>query len=139
MPFLAPPAAAPHCQRIPLAGAHHELVPHAPFLTAGVLVSSGAAAQGRGGLTPEQTKQRWDLENELQSLAIVERKLMIPMRDGMRIATDVYRPKDASKKYPTIFVRTPYNFNFWDVRNGAPRDMTAAARRGEARLRVRRR
>ena len=27
---------------------------------------------------------------------------------------------------PTIVVRTPYNFNFWDVRNGVPRDMTAA-------------
>jgi predicted acyl esterase len=48
---------------------------------------------------------------------------MVPMRDGRRMATDVYRPKDASKKYPAIFVRTPYNFNFWDVRIGAPRDM----------------
>jgi hypothetical protein len=49
------------------------------------------------------------------------------------MATDVYRPKDASKKYPTIFVRTPYNFNFWDVRIGAPRDMASeldAVKRG---------
>ena len=50
----------------------------------------------------------------------------MPMRDGVRLATDVYRPKDASTKVPTIFVRTPYNFNYWDVRNGVPRDMTAA-------------
>ena len=44
-------------------------------------------------------------------------------------------PKDTSKKYPTIFVRTPYNFNFWDVRNGAPRDMSSeldAVKRGYA-------
>ena len=27
---------------------------------------------------------------------------------------------------PTIWVRTPYNFNYWDVRNGVPSDMTAA-------------
>ena len=57
------------------------------------------------------------------------------MRDGKRMATDVYRPKDTSKKYPIIFVRTPYNFNFWDVRNGAPRDMSAelaAVKRGYA-------
>ena len=27
---------------------------------------------------------------------------------------------------PIVFVRTPYNFNFWDVRNGVPADMTAA-------------
>jgi len=60
---------------------------------------------------------------------------MIPMRDGKRMATDVYRPKDTSKKYPIIFVRTPYNFNFWDVRNGAPRDLTdelEAVKRGYA-------
>ena len=47
------------------------------------------------------------------------------MRDGTRIATDVYRPKDTSKKYATIFVRTPYNFNFWDVRNGVRTKMVA--------------
>jgi uncharacterized protein len=65
----------------------------------------------------------------------VERKVMVPMRDGKRMATDVYRPKDGSRKYPAVFVRTPYNFNFWDVRNGAPRDLTSeleAVKRGYA-------
>ena len=40
-----------------------------------------------------------------------------------------------TKKYPIIFSRTPYNFNFWDVRLGAPRDMTTileAVKRGYA-------
>ena len=84
---------------------------------------------------PEDLAKRRDIEAELQSIAVVERKLMIPMRDGTRIATDVYRPKDTSKKYPTIFVRTPYNFNFWDVRSGAPRDLSSeleAVKRGYA-------
>src|SRR5690349_17487953 len=80
--------------------------------------------QGRGTVTPEVVARHNAIEKELQSVAIVERKLMVPMRDGKRMATDVYRPKDASKKYPTVFVRTPYNFNFWDVRNGAPRDLS---------------
>jgi len=62
-------------------------------------------------------------EKELESIAIIERKVMVPMRDGKRMAADIYRPKDTSKKYPIIFVRTPYNFNYWDVRMGAPRDM----------------
>ena len=78
------------------------------------------AQQRPAGPTKEALAARNAAEQELQSLAIVERKLMIPMRDGKRMATDVYRPKDTSKKYPIIFVRTPYNFNFWDVRNGAP-------------------
>ena len=60
-------------------------------------------------------------EKELQSVAIVERKVMVAMRDGKRMAADIYRPKDTSKKDPTIVVRTPHNFNFWDVR--CARDM----------------
>src|SRR6185436_5244720 len=81
-------------------------------------------SQGRGAVTPEVLARRRALEQELQSMAIVERKLMLPMRDGKRMAADVYRPKDTSRKYPAIFVRTPYNFNYWDVRNGAPRDLS---------------
>jgi hypothetical protein len=37
---------------------------------------------------------------------------MMPMRDGIRLATDVYRPK-TDEKVPIIFSRTPYNFNSW--------------------------
>src|ERR1039458_2694095 len=82
-----------------------------------------AQTQQRGAVTKEQLAKRSTTEQELESVAIIERKVMVPMRDGKRMATDIYRPKDTSKKYPIIFVRTPYNFNFWDVRNGAPRDM----------------
>src|SRR5262245_3232252 len=85
-------------------------------------------AQQQGGLTAAEKQRRWDLENELQSIATIERKVMMPMPDGVRLATDIYRPKDsgATKKVPIVFVRTPYNFNFWDVHNGVPADMTAA-------------
>jgi putative CocE/NonD family hydrolase len=65
-------------------------------------------------------------EKELESVAIIERKVMIPMRDGKRMQADIYRPKDESKKYPIIFVRTPYNFNYWDITLGAPSDMSNA-------------
>lgn len=33
---------------------------------------------------------------------------MVPMRDGVKLATDVWLPKNIDKKVPTIFVRTPY-------------------------------
>ena len=84
-----------------------------------------APGQGRNAPDPALVAKRNAIEAELQSVAIVERKLMIPMRDGKRMAADVYRPKDTSKKYATVFVRTPYNFNFWDISLGAPRDMSA--------------
>src|SRR5579863_4346344 len=79
--------------------------------------------------------ERKAIETKLEAIAIIERKVMVPMRDGKRMAADVYRPKDPSKKYATIFVRTPYNFNYWDVRNGAPGDMNGileAVKRGYA-------
>ena len=75
-------------------------------------VNQSVRAQGRAAANPELIARRNAIENELQSIAIVERKLMIPMRDGKRIATDVYRPKDTSKKYPTIFVAHAVQLQF---------------------------
>src|SRR5260370_23914149 len=105
------------------------------LLLCAVWLAVTLTAQQRGAVTKEAIAKRNSTEQELASLAVIERKIMVPMRDGKRMATDVYRPKDTSKKYPIVFVRTPYNFNFWDVRNGAPRDMSAelaAVKRGYA-------
>ncbi len=102
------------------------------YLVVGVIAAAIFAATGtlraqRGGaMTPEQAARQTDAEKELASIAVIERKVMMPMRDGVRLATDIYRPKDTSTKVPAIWVRTPYNFNYWDVRNGVPADMTAA-------------
>ncbi|GAB4256992.1 MAG: CocE/NonD family hydrolase [Saprospiraceae bacterium] len=49
---------------------------------------------------------------KLQEKAIVDQKVMMPMRDGIRLCTDIYRPK-TDQPVPVIFVRTPYNFNTW--------------------------
>ena len=67
-------------------------------------------AQQRPAPNKELIAARHATEDALAEIAIIDRKLMVPMRDGKRMATDVYRPKDTSKKYPIIFVRTPYNF-----------------------------
>ncbi len=106
-------------------------------LAAGIAVTAvtRAPAQQRGGAGPQVVAARNAAEQELESLAIIERKVMVPMRDGKRMAADIYHPRDTSKKYPIIFVRTPYNFNYWDVRSGAPADMAArlaALKRGYA-------
>lgn len=100
-----------------------------------LVISTVPAAAQRGQRDPDLIAERHAIEQELQGIAVIDRKLMIPMRDGIRLATDVYRPKNASGPVPTIFVRTPYNFNHWDVRLGAPRDMSRvveAVRRGYA-------
>ena len=44
---------------------------------------------------------------------VVEREVMVPMRDGIRLATDVYRPAAGGRpldgRLPVILVRTPYD------------------------------
>jgi putative CocE/NonD family hydrolase len=105
------------------------------FLALPLLVVVSAAAAQQRAASDSVIARRHATEAELQSIAVVERKLLIPMRDGVRLATDVYRPKNAPGRVPTIFVRTPYNFNYWDVQLGGPRDMTSiidAVRRGYA-------
>ena len=42
--------------------------------------SESVYSQGRGAPTPEAIERRKSIESELQSIAIVERKLMIPLR-----------------------------------------------------------
>src|SRR4029077_14325328 len=40
---------------------------------------------------------------------------MVPMRDGARLFTAVYVPKDASQKYPFLITRTPYSVSPYGV------------------------
>lgn len=38
-----------------------------------------------------------------------KREVYIPMRDGVRLFTSIYSPKDKSIEYPILMMRTPYN------------------------------
>ena len=38
-----------------------------------------------------------------------KREYTIEMRDGVHLFTSVYSPRDKSKKYPILLVRTPYS------------------------------
>lgn len=103
------------------------------FALAALFLATSAAAQAR----PDSAvvAERWRMERALDSIAIIERKVMVPMRDGVRMQADIYRPRDTARTHPVVLSRTPYNFNWWDVRLGAPRDMSAqldAVRRGYA-------
>src|SRR5512143_2791506 len=84
---------------------HRRLVRPA-FALALVIVCAGVA-----GAQPRQQPnaaaliaRRDSLEQELQRIAVVDRKLMVPMRDGAKMQFDVYRPKNASGPVPAIFV-----------------------------------
>jgi hypothetical protein len=48
---------------------------------------------------------------EFQDISKAMPMLMAAMRDGVRLATDVYLPKDKPGPFPVVFVKTPYTFN----------------------------
>jgi uncharacterized protein len=75
-----------------------------------------------------------DVLKKLQAVAIIDQKVMMPMRDGVRLATDIYRPK-TDKPVPIIFSKTPYNFNSWgngEMRTGTYQAALDAVSRGYA-------
>lgn len=76
-----------------------------------------------GKITAQATPP--DILQKLQEIAIVDQKVMMPMRDGIRLATDIYRPK-TDKPVPIIFSRTPYNFNSWGDGEEKTRTMETA-------------
>ncbi len=47
---------------------------------------------------------------KFKALSEADTMIMVKMRDGVALATDVYLPK-GDGPFPTIFVKTPYNFN----------------------------
>jgi putative CocE/NonD family hydrolase len=54
----------------------------------------------------------------------VEKNVMVSMRDGVKLATDIYRPVSMSGKLPVILTRLPYN------KNGAQKQGEYFARHG---------
>src|SRR5690349_18062843 len=39
---------------------------------------------------------------------LIEKNVMIPMRDGVKLATDIYRPTEEGR-FPVLLSRLPYN------------------------------
>ncbi|MCK5651126.1 MAG: acylase, partial [Gemmatimonadetes bacterium] len=72
----------------------------------------------------------------LKEIAIIDEMVMMPMRDGVRLATHIYRPKTSDgTPVPTIFVKTPYNMNLWgngEMNTRRFRGPLEAVRRGYA-------
>jgi putative CocE/NonD family hydrolase len=62
-------------------------------LLMGALLPRGAAAQGLEKVKARYTKYEY----------------RIPMRDGKKLFTAVYVPKDQSRRYPILLTRTPYS------------------------------
>lgn len=55
----------------------------------------------------------WASAQDIDSTWVVnnytKKEVMIPMRDGVKLFTTIYAPKDVSEKHPIIITRTPYS------------------------------
>lgn len=64
------------------------------FAVTGVLVVCGFALSQEGFVVRDH---------------YTKREALVPMRDGVRLFTAIYEPKDKSKSYPVMVLRTPYS------------------------------
>lgn len=87
--------------------------PGVTLLLAFLLAPTGLFAQDEGN----------DLA-KFKAISESDTMIMVPMRDGVRLATDVHRPKGEGP-FPVIFVKTPYNFNKIE---GSPFEIAAIER-----------
>ncbi|HST51702.1 MAG TPA: CocE/NonD family hydrolase [Pyrinomonadaceae bacterium] len=72
------------------------------FAVIAFVVAAHAASLAQAQLTPQQQLADYIKNN------YTKREVLIPMRDGVRLFTSIYEPKDASQKYPILLNRTPY-------------------------------
>ncbi|MCM4153650.1 X-Pro dipeptidyl-peptidase [Arenibacter sp. N53] len=75
------------------------------ILSAIILVSCG-----RVGIQASTNKTKTGVVDTYNPTDFYNKKeITIPMRDGIKLHTTIYSPKDTSKKYPIIMSRTPYS------------------------------
>lgn len=53
-----------------------------------------------------------------QSISYVKTEHMVTMRDGIKLYTQVYMPRDTGRSYPIMLFRTPYSIGDYGPQNG---------------------
>ncbi|HWK35925.1 CocE/NonD family hydrolase [Sphingomonas sp.] len=86
------------------------------------LVTQPLMAQDLSNYSPEA------MEREVAQRAVTRLAVMVPMRDGVRLSTNIFTPRDAKGPLPTILWKTPYNEH--KLRGSTLRYAVEAVRRG---------
>ncbi len=80
-------------------------------LIAAVLLRTGAFAQGG------PPREGADKQLAYTKANYTKFDYRIPMRDGVKLFTSVYAPKDSSRTYPILLERTPYSVSPYGIDN----------------------
>ena len=90
------------------------------------LIMAGAAGGALASANAAVSPQPGALEPAAAQFEVeVAKDLWIPMRDGVRLAADLYRPKGVQGRLPVILIRTPYSKDLWPPSDGAFLQATA--------------
>ena len=73
------------------------------LLTIGLLLLLQVSHAQMAPLTPYPQDSAWIRDN------YTKKEVYIPMRDGVKLFTAIYIPKDATEKHPFLMTRTPYS------------------------------
>lgn len=91
-------------------GLHRRMKHH---LGAAAAISAIVLATLTSGAGQAQDYARYSaeaLDREVDRLAVSRLAVMVPMRDGVRLSTNIFTPRDVpAGKLPTILWKTPYN------------------------------
>jgi putative CocE/NonD family hydrolase len=77
-----------------------------------VFACMSLAVAQRGPLTSQQLERQAAVK-----AAYTKHEFLIPMRDGVKLFTSVYTPKDMSEQYPIMMSRTPYSVAPYGIEN----------------------
>lgn len=71
--------------------------------------ATAASGSSNAGAAATDSERTWDV--------LVLKDVMVPMRDGVKLATDLYVParsgRLAEERFPAVLLRTPYNKAAW--------------------------
>src|SRR5215469_15482380 len=73
-----------------------------------VVIAASLAFCAGGSVGGDISAQGQEPEKEAFSAIFAKTDAMIPMRDGMKLHTEIYVPKNATEKLPFFITRTPY-------------------------------
>ncbi|MBN2265385.1 MAG: CocE/NonD family hydrolase [Candidatus Aminicenantes bacterium] len=86
----------------------------AGVLALGIALGGAVVAQERGASEAARTQLEYTKSH------YVKHEFQIPMRDGIKLFTAVYVPKDKSRTYPIMLQRTPYSIGPYGADNYRP-------------------
>ncbi len=84
----------------------------APPRAQGQVQATAPAQGGRGGAQnpwPSTPMRRPPLGADWVKAHYAKQEVMMPMRDGVKLFTAIYSPRDTSHTYPFLMTRTPYS------------------------------